>query len=79
METSETEKAYVYTLKVPNMKENRLNVAVEEDRISIEGEFSQTIERKNNNGNFVGKNRKDGSPSRNAFQYLRMLTTIKQK
>ena len=64
IEESETEKDYVYTLKVPNMKENRLNVTVGVDGISIEGEFSQTIERKDNKGNVVGRQERRQSLSK---------------
>lgn len=64
IEESETKQDYVYTLKVPNMKENRLNVTVGVDGISIEGEFSQTIERKDNKGNVVGRQERRQSISK---------------
>jgi HSP20 family molecular chaperone IbpA len=51
----EEQDAYVLTINIPNLKENRINVNVEKDGIEIEGDFSQSIEKKDSNGNVIGR------------------------
>lgn len=63
-DTKENKNAYLITISIPNLKENKLKINIEKDAISINGEFSQTIEKKDGNGNIIGKHEMRQSLSR---------------
>ena len=46
---------YIINLRIPNLKENKLDIKIEEDGISISGEFSQIAEKKDADGNIISK------------------------
>jgi HSP20 family molecular chaperone IbpA len=52
---SEKKNSYEITLKIPNLKENKLDIKIEKEGIAISGEFSQTAEKKGTAGNIVSK------------------------
>jgi len=47
--------SYIITLRIPNLEENKLDIKIEQDGISISGEFSQTAEKKDPDGNVLSK------------------------
>jgi HSP20 family molecular chaperone IbpA len=53
--TEEKKDSYVITLEIPNLKDNKLNITINEDGISIEGELTQIAERKDARGNVVAR------------------------
>jgi HSP20 family molecular chaperone IbpA len=53
--TEENADSYVITLEVPNLKDNKLNITINEDGISIEGELTQIAERKDAKGNVLSR------------------------
>ena len=53
--TKEEKDAYVITINIPNLKENKINIHLEKDGISIDGDFSQTIEKRDDDGNIINK------------------------
>ena len=54
-EESEKKDAYVITINIPNLKENKINIQIEKNGITIDGNFSQTIEKRDNDGNVINK------------------------
>ena len=46
---------YIITLRIPNLKENKLDIKIDEDGICISGEFSQMAEKKDSDGNIISK------------------------
>ena len=64
VDTTEEKDAYVITINIPNLKENKINIHIEKDDISIDGDFSQTIEKKDDDGNIVSKHEMFKSISR---------------
>jgi HSP20 family molecular chaperone IbpA len=67
IELDEEEKndAYVFTLKIPNLKKNKIDIKISADGILITGEFSQIAERKNTEGNITAKKEIHKSISKN--------------
>ncbi len=61
----EKRNAYIITLRIPNLKENKLDIKIEEDGIGISGEFSQIAERKDSDGNVISKREVYRSISKN--------------
>ena len=55
IDTTEKKDAYLITINIPNLKENKINIHIEKDAISINGDFSQTIEKRDNDGNIINK------------------------
>jgi HSP20 family molecular chaperone IbpA len=53
--TEEKKDSYVITLEIPNLKDNKLNITIDEDGISIEGELTQIAERKDARGNVIAR------------------------
>jgi len=51
----ESKDAYVYRLDIPNLKDNELNINIDENGINIEGDFSQRVEKKDPKGNVIAK------------------------
>lgn len=62
--TDEKKDAYVITLEIPNLRENKLNIDIEKGSVSIQGEFSQKVEKKDDNGNVIGESERHQSISR---------------
>ena len=61
----ESKDAYVYTLDIPNLKDNELNINIDQDGINIEGDFSQSVEQKDSHGNIVAKSEMRRTLSKN--------------
>jgi HSP20 family molecular chaperone IbpA len=57
--------SYEITLRIPNLKENKLDVKIEKDGISVSGDFSQTAEKKGADGNIISKSEVHRSISKN--------------
>jgi len=53
--TEEKKDSYVITLEIPNLKDNKLNIRINEDGISIQGELTQIAERKDARGNVIAR------------------------
>ena len=51
-----TKDSYIFTLTVPNLKENQLSVNIDENGISLQGEISKLVEKKDSKGNIVVRN-----------------------
>jgi len=64
IDTTEKKDAYLITINIPNLKENKINIHIEKDIISINGDFSQTIEKRDNDGNIINKHEMFKSISR---------------
>lgn len=64
IDTTEKKDAYLITINIPNLKENKINIHIEKDAISINGDFSQTIEKRDNDGNIINKHEMFKSISR---------------
>ncbi len=62
--TIEKKNSYVITVEIPNLKDNKLNININQDGVSIKGEFSQTVEKKDRWGNVIGKSEREQSISR---------------
>jgi len=54
-EQEEGDKAYQITFHIPNLKNNQLNVEVKENHITINGQFSQVQEKKDDLGNVISR------------------------
>jgi len=52
---NENKDSYVITLRIPNLKENKLEVKIRKDGIAVSGDFSQTAEKKDKDGNVISK------------------------
>ena len=46
---------YLVTIQVPNLKNNQINVEIKQRHISIEGQFTEVKEKKNNFGDVISK------------------------
>lgn len=55
MDLKDKDDAYVVTLNIPHLKDNRLNVTIDEDGISVEGDYTQTAEKKDAQGHVTSK------------------------
>jgi HSP20 family molecular chaperone IbpA len=64
IDTAEKKDAYIITINIPNLKENKINIQIGKDGISIDGDFSQTIEKRDNDGNVINKHEMFKSISR---------------
>ena len=51
----ENKDAYIITLRIPNLKKNKLDIKIEKDGISISGDFSQIAEKKDADGKIISK------------------------
>lgn len=51
----ENKNSYIITLRIPNLKENKLDIKIDQDGISISGDFSQIAEKKDADGNVISK------------------------
>ena len=51
----EKKDSYIITLRIPNLKKNKLDIKIDEDGIGISGEFSQIAEKKDVDGNIISK------------------------
>ena len=47
--------SYIITLRIPNLKKNKLDIKIDENGVSISGEFSQMAEKKDADGNIISK------------------------
>lgn len=55
IDQEETGDSYVYTVTIPNLAENNIDIAIDGNGIVLSGEFSQAVERKDGNGHIIGK------------------------
>ena len=55
---------YLIIFHIPNMKDNQLNVELNEQQISLRGQFSKVIENKNQFGDIVSRSQSHQSVSR---------------
>jgi HSP20 family molecular chaperone IbpA len=53
IQTEEEKDNYVITINIPNLKENNLNVSVDESGVHIEAEVEQVVEKKDSKGNTI--------------------------
>lgn len=61
----ESKDAYVYTVDIPNLKDNELNINIDPDGIHIEGDFSQRVEKKDPQGHVIAKQEMHRTLSKN--------------
>lgn len=64
MNTKETKEGYVVTVNIPNLKDDQLKIDLNSENLTIHGSFSQTIQRKDDQGHIVGQYQTDQSLSR---------------
>jgi len=62
--TNEKKNLYEITITIPNLKDNNLKINIDENNISVEGDFSQTVEKKDKNGNIISSHELRQSLSR---------------
>lgn len=55
IETQEKRAAYIITLKTRNLKDNDLDININQDGISIEGDFTKVVEKKDSHGNILSR------------------------
>jgi len=67
MQTTEKGNDYIIKLKIPNLKNNRFNIKIDKDGLSVDGDYTQTAEKKDNQGNMVSKEEVHRSLSRKFF------------
>lgn len=65
MNVYETKNAYVYRFTIPNLKEQKLDVNVSKEGITIQGDFTQNAEKMNPQRNVVARQEKHSSVYRN--------------
>ncbi len=53
IQTEEEKENYVITINIPNLKENNLNVSIDESGVHIEAEVEQVVEKKDSGGNII--------------------------
>jgi|GEM_PF-6715104 len=63
-EQEEGDKAYQITFHIPNLENNQLNVEVKENHITINGQFSQVREQKDDFGNVISRRQSHQSISK---------------
>lgn len=56
MTSQETKDSYIITLTMPDSKDNKLDINIDENGISLQGEVSKTVEKKDSKGNIVVRN-----------------------
>jgi len=61
--SKETKNAYIITLNTPDFKNNQLNVNVDKNGISVKGDISKVVEKKDSNGNVISQNKMEESIS----------------
>ena len=54
-DSEETDNGYIYTLKTNHLKDNDIKIDIDENSISINGEFTQKLEKKDKNGNIISQ------------------------
>ncbi len=64
MQTTEKGNDYIIKLKIPNLKDNRFNIKIDKDGLSVDGDYTQTAEKKDSQGNVVSKEEVHRSLSR---------------
>jgi HSP20 family molecular chaperone IbpA len=55
MQTTDKGNAYIIKLKIPNLKDNHLNIKIDEKGILVDGECTQLAEKKDDKGNVISK------------------------
>ena len=55
IETKEKENSYLVILKIPNLKDNKLDIKIDENGISVNGDLTQIIEQKDADGNIISR------------------------
>ncbi len=65
MVTTEKENDYIITLRIPNLKDNHLNIQIDKSGISVDGEYTQAAEKKDAQGHVVSKEEIHRTLSRN--------------
>ena len=55
IDTTENDDNYTVKIHIPNLKENKIDIRVDENGISIDGQYSQEVEKKDPKGNVVSK------------------------
>lgn len=61
--SKETKNAYIITLTTPDLKNNQLNINVDENGISVKGDVSKLVEKKDAKGNVISQNKMEESIS----------------
>ena len=61
--SKEPKNAYIITLTTPDLKSNQLNINVDENGISVKGDVSKVVEKKDSKGSVISQNKMEESIS----------------
>jgi HSP20 family molecular chaperone IbpA len=64
IETEEKRDAYIITINTQNLKDNVLNINIDKDGISIKGDFTKIIEKKDSDGTILSRQERRQSITR---------------
>jgi HSP20 family molecular chaperone IbpA len=64
IETQEKREAYIITLKTKDLKDNQLDINIDQDGISIKGDFTKVVEKKDSHGNILSRQERRQSIAR---------------
>jgi HSP20 family molecular chaperone IbpA len=56
IDTKDNGNSYIITMNVPNLKDSKLNINIDEKGISMEGDVAKIVEKKDSKGNIVARN-----------------------